>query len=70
MTTPGLSVSKAFAHARLHSGSNSEKQIAYVNVYIYRIPTSDTDETICRAGIETQMQRMGVWTQQGMGRVG
>ena len=29
-----------------------------------------TDEPICRAGIETQTQRMGLWTQQGKGRVG
>ena len=38
--------------------------------YIYSIPKIDTDEPICRAGIEMQMQRMGVWTQQGKGRVG
>ena len=71
MTTPELSVTKAFAHARLHSGSNSEKQIAYVNVYIYRIPKSDTDEPICRAGIEVQTQRRDMWTQgRGKGGMG
>ena len=31
---------------------------------------NDTDESICRAGIETQTQRRDLWTQQRKQRVG
>ena len=32
-------------------------------MHIYEIQKNSTDEPICRAGIETQMQRMVMWTQ-------
>ena len=39
-------------------------------MHIYEIQKHGTDEPICRAGIEMQMQRMDLWTQQGKERVG
>ena len=32
-------------------------------MHIYKIQKNSTDEPICRAGVETQMQRMVMWTQ-------
>ena len=37
---------------------------------IYGIQKNGTDEPICRAGIETQTQRMDLWTQMGDGEDG
>ena len=36
----------------------------------YGIQKNGANEPICRAGIETQTQRMDLWTQQGKERVG
>ena len=33
--------------------------------HIYGIQKNGTDEPICKAGIETQMQRVGVWAWGG-----
>ena len=45
--------------------SQKEKNKYHVNIYIYRIWKNGTDEPICRAGIEMQMQRMDLWIQWG-----
>ena len=34
-------------------------------MHIYGIEKNGTDEPICREGMEMQMQRMDLWTQQG-----
>ena len=39
-------------------------------MHIYGIQENDTDETICRAEIKTQVQRMDLRTEQGKERVG
>ena len=45
-----------------------------VKYNIYGIQKNGTDEPICRAEIEKQMERMDVWTQGGgqerVGRIG
>ena len=35
--------------------------------HIYGIQKNGTDEPICRAGTETQMQRADMWAQDGKG---
>ena len=37
------------------SKTEREKQVSYINVYIYGIYKNGTDEHICRSGIEMQM---------------
>ena len=39
-------------------------------MHIYGILKNGTDEPICKEGMETQMQRMDVCTQQGKERAG
>ena len=41
----------------------------YIYIYIYGISKDGTSEPICRAGIETQIQRTDLWTQAGKERV-
>ena len=43
-----------------------KKQTLYINAYTWNLENC-TDEPICRAGIEMQMKRMNVWTQEGRG---
>ena len=45
------------------SKSEREKQIYHINTYVWNLKKKGTDEPICRAGTEMQMQRMGVWTR-------
>ena len=45
--------------------SAREKQISYINAYIYGIYKNGIDDLICKAGIETQIQRTNVWTSKG-----
>jgi len=51
-------------------GEISQKNEDHISMYIYGIKKNGTDEPICRAGIETQMQRVDLWTRQGKERVG
>ena len=39
-------------------------------MHVYELFRNDTDELICRAGIELQMSRTYLWTQLGKERVG
>ena len=39
-------------------------------MHIYGIQKNGTDEPICRAGLETQTWRRGLWIQWGKERVG
>ena len=52
--------------------SQKEKDKYHILMHIYRIQKNgtDTDEPICRAGIETQTQRIDLWSQQGEGEIG
>ena len=47
--------------------SQKEKNKYRVLTHICGIYKNGTDEHICRAGIETQMQRTDVWTRGGRG---
>ena len=48
----------------IQSAVNQKKKNKYhILTYIYEIQKNSTDEPICRAGVETQMQRMVMWTQ-------
>ena len=42
----------------------------YILMHICGIWENGTDEPICKAGIETQMQRTDMWTRWGEGRWG
>ena len=44
--------------------SQKEKNKYRILIHINGIQKNDTDELICRAGIETQTQRTDVWAQQ------
>ena len=48
----------------------SQKEKNIMCIYVYGIYKNGTDEPICKEGMETQMQRMDLWTQQGKGRAG
>ena len=45
--------------------SQKEKNKCLMLMHICRIQKNDMDEPICRIGIETQIQRMDVWTWKG-----
>ena len=49
--------------------SEREKQISYINayIYIYRIYKNGIDDLICKVEIETQIQRTNVWISKGEG---
>ena len=47
--------------------SQKEKNIL---THIFGIQKNGTDEPVCKAEIETQMQRTNVWTPRGETRVG
>ena len=49
--------------------SEGEKQIPYINAYIWDLEKNSMDETICRAERETQTYRKDLWTQSGKERV-
>ena len=44
--------------------SKKKKQISYINACIWNLENG-TDEPVCRTGIETQVLRTDLWTQQG-----
>lgn len=48
--------------------SQKEKNKYRVLAHIYGTQKNGTDEPICTAGIEKQMERMDVWTQGGARR--
>ena len=50
--------------------SQKEKNKYHVLMHIYGIKKNDTDEPICKAGIEMQTYRIDLWTQWGKERVG
>ena len=50
--------------------SQKEENKYSILTHIYRICKNDIDEPICREGMETQIQRTDLWTQQGKQRVG
>ena len=45
--------------------SQKEKNKYPILTHIYGIYKNGTDEPVCRAEIETQMQRTNVWTPRG-----
>ena len=45
--------------------SEREKQISYINAYIYGIYKNGIDDLICKAETETQIQRTNVWISKG-----
>ena len=45
--------------------SQKEKNKYRILTHIYGIQENGIDEPICREGMETQMQRMDLWTQGG-----
>ena len=47
--------------------SQKEKNKYHILTHIYGIQKNSTDEPICRAGIEMQMQRVDRWTWGGQG---
>ena len=47
--------------------SQKEENKGRVLMHTHGVLESDADELICRAGIETQTQRMNLRTQQGKG---
>ena len=50
--------------------TQKEKNKYHISMDIFRIWKNGTDELICTAGIEIQIQRMDLWTQKGKRRVG
>ena len=50
--------------------SQKEKNKYHILLHICGIQKNGTDELICKAEIETQMQRTNVWTPREEGRVG
>ena len=50
--------------------SQKEKNKCHILMHIYGIQKNGTDEPICRGIIETQIQRMNLWTHWGKKRVG
>ena len=47
-----------------------EKNKYYILIHVYRIQKDGADEIICRAAVETQIQRTDLWTQLGWGEEG
>ena len=50
--------------------SQKEKDKYCILTHVYRIQKEGTDEPICRATVEMQVQRRDLWTQWGTQRVG
>ena len=50
--------------------SQKEKNKYHILMHICGIQKNGTDELICKAEIETQMQRTNVWTKKGEGSLG
>ena len=50
--------------------SQKEENKYHILTHIYGIQKNDTEETICRGRIETQIQRMDLWIQWGKERGG
>ena len=50
--------------------SQKEKNKYHILIHIYGIQKNGSDEPICRAGIETQMERTDLWTPEGEGEGG
>ena len=46
------------------SQKEKKTQISYITTCIWNLENG-TDETVCRTGIETQVLRTDLWTQQG-----
>ena len=46
--------------------SQREKEISYVNAYIYGLQKNGTDEPTCWAETGMQTQLIDLWKQQGM----
>ena len=51
----------------IQSEVSQKEKNKYCILNICGIQKNGTDEPICRAGIETQTQKMDVWTQEGKG---
>ena len=45
--------------------SQKEKNKCHILMHIYGIQKDGTDEPICRAAMERQTTRSGLWTQRG-----
>ena len=45
--------------------SKEEKNKYHILTYIYGIQRDDTDESICKAAMETETQRTDLWTRWG-----
>ena len=45
--------------------SQKEKNKYHILTHIYGIQKNGTDEPVCKAEVETQMQRTNVWTPRG-----
>ena len=50
--------------------SQKKKNKYHKLMHKYGIQKNDIDESICMEGMEKQMQRTDLWTQQGKERVG
>ena len=50
--------------------SQEEKNKYHILIHIYGIQKNGIEEPVCREGMETQLQRMGLRTQWGKNRVG
>ena len=50
--------------------SQKEENKYHILRHLYRLEKNGIDEPICRKGMETQMQRMDLWTQRGRERMG
>ena len=42
-----------------------EKQVSYINTYMWNLEKNGTDEPICKAEIETQTWITNIWTPSG-----
>ena len=42
----------------------------YILMHIYGIQKNNTNEPICKEGMQTKMQRMDLWTRYGKERLG
>ena len=64
-TGPFVEMCMDLETVKQHEVSQKEKNKYWKITHIHGIQKSGPDEPISRAEIETQMQRMGMWTQGG-----
>ena len=46
-----------------------KKQMSYTNAYMWNLEKNSTDDLICNAETEIQIQRINIWIPRGKGEV-